>query len=317
MVSPDNIRTPKKKTDPIPDNIDLREFKRLQGLRDTEGFGIADDDYYGLLTALGFYDSKRPLTGENYTHDTDTTTAMHYYDTTLKKVPIDKKDDTISMHLGKVAEDLKEGDLYAIQDFSEASTERIKEKTHRILTDPSRAYQSKMLNMMRDRKSYLLKNYSKQKPLNMLIEYTMMNLNVNTMLLERITDVLDYQEKLYMLEKIESKPQGKQFYAEMTLVNGDPVTHLDFTDESNYRNIPAVATIKDFPKHKLLSLNVVMASGTNVHLATNEPVNSVKTTVAITPSDPYIAGVEDKFVFESLNLRASGADAAIKIIGFY
>lgn len=317
MVSQANIKTPPKKTDPIPDDKNHRYFKYLQGMRDMGDSPVMDDDYYGILGSLGFYDNtKIPRPDEIWAQDTDTTTALHFYDTSLKNVPIDRKDDTINLHLGKVAQDLQEGDLYNTQDFGEASTERIKEKTHRILTDPSRAYQSKMLIKMRERKKHLIETFDKQKPLNMLLEYTMMNLNVNTMLLERITDVLDYQEKIYVFQKDENKPQGKQFYAEMTLVSDAPVTHLDFLDENNYKNIPTIATIKDFPKHKLMSLNVVVVSGTDVHIATNKAKNSDETTVKLSTTDPFI-GDPGRFIYETLNLRATGGNAVIKIIGFY
>lgn len=317
MVSPDSIRTPKKKTDPIPDDKSHKAFSRVQGLRDIDGFPYMDDDYYGILGAYGFWPTdKIPGPGQKLTQDSDTTTALHFYDTSLKNTPLDPKDDTITQHLGKIAQDYQEGEVYSTQDFGEASTERIKEKTHRILTDSTRAYQAEMLIRMRDRKAHLLRTFKEQKPLNMLLEYTMMTLNVNTMLLERITDVLDYQEKLYILNKEEKRPQGKQFYAEMTLINGAEPTHLDFLDENNYKNIPSGAVIRDFPKHKLFSINVIMSSGTNVHLATNKPKNSNETTVTMTTAEPYLMEPRD-FVIESINLRASGANAAVKVIGFY
>lgn len=316
MVSPDNIKSPRKKTDSIDDDPHHKMWPKIQGLRDTDGFPIFDEDYYGIMGAYGFYDNNKiPKPDELLTHDIDTTTALHFYDTSLKKTPIDPK----AVTTGGVGGSYKKSELYNDMDFSAFSTDRIKEKTHRILTDPARAYQAEALMNMRARKKILLENFKKIPPLNQLLEYTMMSLNVNTMLLERITDVLDYQEKQYVFEKQEAKPQGKNFYAELTLIKDTEATHIDFQNQKNNKNVPAVNTIRDFPNHNLLSLTIAIVSGSgNVYFATNKSQNSLETTVKLVASDgPYLINANKHFVIESLNIRADTDDTVVKLIGLY
>ena len=293
------------------------EFSFLEGLMDDNRLALYNDDYYGMMGSLGFYDASHMPWYGPLTHDTDTTTALHYYDTSMKKTPIDKRIDVINPNLSQVQQDYTNADLYDVQDFAEASSKRIKEKTHRILNDPTRKFQSQKLINIQNIKGELLNPRKRISSLDKLVAYNAMVLDVNTLLLERLTDVLDYQEKAYMFNKYETKPLSQNFYAEMTLTDGAQATKLDFTDSSNNRNVPATATLLDFPKHNLLSLQIIFDSGTNLFFATNKSTNSLETTVKMTSPPQQYTITPGQFSIKSVNLRASGANGVVRLIGLY
>lgn len=293
------------------------EFSFIQGMKTWDNIPIFDDDYYGYLGGvLGFYNAEKyPFFGP-LTHDTNTTTALHFYDTSKQKTPIDIRLDVINPNLSQVAQDYTNADLYDVQDFAEASSKRIKEKTHRILNDPERKFQSQKLIDIQNLKGHLHKR--KHIPsIEKLVAYNSMLLDVNTLLLNRMTDILDYQEKSFMFNKYETKPLSQNFYAEMTLTDGAEATKLDFTDDSNNRNIPSNAVIRDFPKHNLLSLQIIFDSGTNLYFATNKPTNSLETTVKLTSPPVPFNIAPGQFSIKSVNIRASGADGVVRLIGLY
>ena len=306
---------PKHKTE-------ARHNKRHQssffaGFTDWTGMPILDEDYYGWLGAAGYYDNtKYPIEGP-LTHDTNTTTVLHYEDMSKKKTPLDKRVDTVHPNLSQVAINYQNAELYDVQDFGEAATQRIKEKTHRILNDPIRKFQAQTLIDIQKMKGELLKNKHKTPPLNQLIVYNQMLLNVNTLLLERITDLVDLQEKHLMYNKFETKPLSKNFYAEITLKNGDAPTKLDFVDPSNNRNVPTTAYVSQSPNHNLLSLQIIFDTGTTLQFATNEPTNSLATTIKmINPPNQYTLA-PGGFSIRSVNLLALDADANIRLVGLF
>lgn len=288
-----------------------------EGFLDETKFPILDGDYYGWLGAAGYYDnSKYPIDGP-LVHPTETTTALHYYDMSKKKTPVDKRLDTINPNLSQVALDYSNAELYDVQDFAAKAEQRIREKTHRILNDPIRKFQSQALIDIQKVKGDIIKKKDSIAPLQQVLLYNQMLLTVNTLLLERLTDVVDLQEKIYMFNKYETKPLATNFYAEMTLTADAEATKLDFTDSSNNRNVPAGAKLFDFPRHNLLSLQVIFDSGTDLYFATNKPVNSLETTVRLTsPPQPYTLA-PGQFSIKSVNLRASGTDATVRLIGLY
>ena len=293
------------------------EFSFYRGYSDYNSFPIAEYDYYAILASLGKYNPDAlPTADKVLTHDIPTTTALHFYDKSKQKTPIDARVDTVTPNLSEIADDYKRAELYNIQDFESAAVDRIKEKTHRILSDPIRKYQSQMVIDTRNLKSRVIKD--KTMPIaEKLMHFSVMNLNINTLLLERITDVLDYQEKIYTFEKQEKKALGKNFYVEMTLTDGAEATKIDFRDSSNNMNIPSGAEIKDDPKHNLKNLTIYFDSGTNVHFSTNKPANSLETTVKLSNAPmAYTMDLQD-FSIESVNIRASGANASVRIIGLY
>ncbi len=299
-----------------PNDRHLMSF--FEGFMDETNFPIYDGDYYGWLGAAGYYDnSKYPIDGP-LVHPTETTTALHYYDVSKKKTPVDKRLDTINPNLSQVALNYSNAELYDVQDFASAAEQRIREKTHRILNDPIRKFQSQALIDIQKVKGDILKQKNKISPLHQVLLYNQMMLTVNTLLLERITDIVDLQEKLYMFNKYETKPLANNFYAEMTLTAGAEATKLDFTDSSNNRNVPSNAVMYDFPKHNLLSLQLVFDSGTDLYFATNKPTNSLETTVRLTGSLPQqYTLAPGQFSIKSVNLRASGTDATVRLIGLY
>jgi hypothetical protein len=322
MVSPDHVSTPIKKTDFREEEgaeNKQQELSLIQGIRDYSNFPIGNEDYYGQLGSLGFYNPDHYPRLEPLTHDISTTTALHMYDLVKKKTPIDRRVDVATTDLGRVARDYKNSDLYAIQDWATADIERIREKTHRIQSDPSRKLQSQSLIEISEARVKISKAAKLKKipPLNQMIAYNQMLLNLTTMLLERTTDVLDYQEKIFTFNKYELKPLARNFYAELTLVDGAEATKFDFRDENNNKNIPSVNTILDFPKHNLLSLNIIFDSGTNIHFATNKSTNSLETTVKLTNAPETYTITPGQFSIESLNIRASGANGTVRLIGLY
>jgi hypothetical protein len=293
------------------------EFSFIQGMTDDTGFPIDNDDYYGLMAAYGFIDSKLPQYGP-YTHDTNTNTAIHFYNTAYQKTPIDLREDS-EPNLSKVALDYKEANLYNIQDFSETSAKRILEKTHRILTDPERKIQSQELIDIQREKGRLMTKNMHMHPIQKILSYNEMLLKVNTLTLNRITDMLDYLEKQYTFSKYELRPRGLTFYAEMTLPAGFASAHFDFTDDTKNKNVPSNASIFRYPRHNLLSLQIIFDSGTNLYYSTNEPSNSldayVKLTNAVLPNQVTI--IPGQQVIQSLNVRADGSDAVIRMVGLY
>lgn len=319
MVSPENIRT-KKKSNILPEDKGAgkrHEFSFYRGYRDYGDFPVAEYDYYGILGSLGFFNPDKYPKNNVMTHDINTTTGLHYYDMSKQKTPIDARLDTITPNLGEIARDYKSAELYKIQDFESAAGDRIKEKTHRILSDPIRKYQSQMLIDIRNLKTAILKNEKKLTPMERLEAFNVMNLNVLTLMLERLTDVLDYQEKIYTYEKQEKKALGKNCYVQMTLVDGAEPTKIDFTDDSYTRNLPSGTTINDHPRHNLKSLTIYFDSGTDVYFSTNKPKNSLETTVKLSnPPMAYSMNLDD-FSIESINIRAQGANADVRILGLY
>jgi hypothetical protein len=308
--------TPKSKYKEPPYENKSLEFSLYEGFTDSTGFALLNDDYYGIMGALGFYDNtKLPKRGP-LTHDTDTTTSLHYYDTSRKKTPIDKREDT-NLNLSQVAQDYSNSELYEIQDFSEASARRIKEKTHRILNDPIRKLQSQLLIDIQEMKGKLQDPRAKIHPIDKLVAYSSMLLNVNTILLERMTDVLDYQEKIFMFNKYETKPKAQLFYCEMTLTDGAEATKIDFSDAKYNLNIPLNAKIYDFPSHNLLSLQIIFDSGTNLFISTNKPANSLETTLKLNSPPQEYTVTPGQFSIKSLNMRAQGSDSVVRIIGLY
>lgn len=288
----------------------------IQGFTDETGFPIDNDDWYGLMGAYRFYNpDKIPKYGP-FTHDTNTTTTLQFYNTAYKKTPLDLREDS-EPNLSKVALDRKEANLYNIQDFSETSAQRILEKTHRILTDPDRKLQAQELIEIQRQKGRLLDD--KLHPIWKILNYDEMILKVNTLMLNRLTDVLDYMEKQYTFSKYELRPKGYTFYGEMTLPAGGAVTHFDFTDDTKNKNVPANAQIFRFPRHNLLSLQIIFDAGTNLYYSTNEPTNSeyayVKLTNAILPNQVLIKPGQQ--VLQTLNIRADTSDATVRLVGLY
>jgi hypothetical protein len=283
------------------------------GFLDEHGIAVDNDDYFGYLQSLGFYD---PGTQGPLSHDMNTTTAIHFTDTKYKKTPIDVRQD-LEPDLSVFAKDFKEANLYNLQDYSDQAAKRTIEKTQRIMADPIRKIQSQILIDIDKEKKKLLDPAIKFHPLYQILAYDQMILRINTLLLDRITDVLDYNEKQYTFSKYELRPLGLQFYCEMTLTADAPTTHFDFTDEIFNTNIPSNAVMFKYPRHNLLSLQIIMDSGTDVFYSTNELNNSTDAYVKLTgaPTDTTIR--PGQMVLSSLNIRASGGDAVIRILGLY
>lgn len=308
---------PKKKEEPY-DNP-RHEFSFYQGITDEDNLALLNDDYYGYLGAMGFYNNKKLPRHSPLTFDSNTNTVLRFNDMSKQKTPIDKRKD-VEPHLGQVALDIKNSELYKVQDFSEESEKRTIEKTHRILNDPTRRLQAQKLIEIQQEKSRLLDPRLKMHPLERMITYNQMMLETNIILLDRITDVLDYQEKIYTFNKFEVRPYGINFYAEMTLKNGAKATKLDFQDDTKNLNVPSNATMTDYPRHNLLSLQVIFDSGNQIYFATNKPSSSLETTVKLTnavlPNTFTIS--PGQFSIKSLNIRADGgADGVVRLIGLY
>lgn len=296
-----------------------QEFAFVQGFTDETGLPIDDDDYYGYLGSLNFYDAEKYPWFWPLGRDTNTTTAIRYYDTRYQKTPLDTAEDP-EPNLSKVALDNKEANLWNIQDFSETAAKRILEKTHRIQYDPDRRIQAQILSDIQKEKGRLLDPKIREHPLEVLLSYNEMNLKVNTMLLNRMTDILDYQEKQYTFSKYEVRPKGMQFYAEMTLTSGAPATKFDFTDDRYNLNVPTNIVMYRYPYHNLLSLLIIFESGTDLYYSTNEPNNSLDAFIKFdTTSLPArVSFTPGQFAISSLNLRADGGtNGFVKIIGLY
>lgn len=297
------------------------EFSLVKGLTDASGFPIDNDDYFGYLGTLGFYDAERYPFHWPLKHDTNTTTAVRFNDMAYQKTPLDTVEDS-EPNLSRVALDNKEANLWNIQDFSETSARRILEKTHRIQNDPDRKIQAQKLVNMQKEKGRLLDPRLTKHPLQRLLSYEEMVLDTNIMLLNRLTDALDYLEKQYIFSKYEVRPKGLQFYCELTLQSGAPATKINFQDDQYNLNVPPSTVMHRYPYHNLLSLEIMIISGTNVYYATNEPNSQLDTYIkfdnAVTPAPTAINFTPGQFTIESLNIRADGGTpAVVRLIGLY
>jgi uncharacterized protein YlaI len=303
------------KTEERPDLRGL-ETSLFEGYSDINDVPIYNDDWYGNLLSLGFWNADGWTKSGPMTHDVNTTTVLHYYDTAKQKTPLDNRLET-TPNLAEIAKDFKQNELHDIQDWSNEAARAIQFKTHRIQNDPIRKFQAQVLIDIQTMKSRLKNPHNRIHPVDKMVTYNAMLLNVNTLLLERITDVLDYQEKIYMFNKYEDKPRGVQFYAELTLTDGNNATKFDFIDATKNKNVPNNSNLYDYPYHKLFWLQVVMDSGTNIFLATNKPDNNLETTVKISSTATPYTMEPKSFAIESLNIRAQGADATVRLFGLF
>ena len=300
----------KKKVDP---RHDLSFF---QGFRDTSsGVEIDSDDYYGLMGQYGFFDNtgkKNPLT-----HSTDVSTVLQYYDTNLKNTPLDTRKEVAKVDVSKIAEDLKTGNYYSAQNFAENAAKTIAEKTHRVLTDPIRTFQSQILIDIQNHLNRL-RNLPHISATDKIMEFSSMMLTVNMLALERQTDLLDIMEKQLLFDKEESKPVGKTFYAEMTLTTNSEATRLDFVDPKNNKNVPGNASISINPNGALYYINLIFDSGDTLYFSTNEPANSIDTRAKLILPPQTFNFAPNKKSLQSINLRAAGStNANIRIIGLF
>jgi hypothetical protein len=307
------------KTEAVEQKKDLlkHELSFVNGFEDELGLGIDFDDYYNILGDYGFFNNKK-IPKSPLTLSTNTTTAVHFYDKSLQKTPIDPRHDVIHPDLGLLAQQAKDGNSYNIQDFEALAAENIKLRTLRILSDPEEKLESELLSRMRARKRELLEKFSTIKPLNQLLEYNLMNININTMLLNRLAKMQFLMEKQLFFHEQKQKPKGKTFYAELNLAAGAQATKIDFRDESKNQNISTASTTYyySFPRQNLMFLSVYVKSGTRVFLAPNE--DDLATYIPLTESDgAYVYDGKPYFPVESLNIRADSDACVVKIIGLY
>lgn len=312
------------KTNPDPEREQQKkdllkhELSFVNGFEDDLGLGVDFDDYYNVMGEYGFFNNKKIPKHAPLTHSTNTTTAVHFYDKSLQKTPIDPRHDVVHADLGLLAQQVKDGDGYNIQDFESLAAESIKLRTLRILSDPEEKLESELLSRMRERKGYLLDNFSTIKPLNQLLEYNLMNININTMNLNRLAKLQFLLEKQLFFHEKKQKPKGKTFYAELDLVAGAQATRIDFREESKNMNVSTDATTfyHSFPRQNLMFLSVTITDGTKVFLATNE--NDLTTYIPLTQSDgPYVYDGKPYFAVESLNIRADSDACKVTIMGLY
>ena len=294
------------------------ELTFVNGFEDELGLEIDFDDYYNVLGDYGFFNNKKIPKRSPLASSVNTTTALHFYDKSLQKTPIDPRHDVIHPDLGKLAQLAKDGDFYNMQDFEALAAENIKQRTLRIFSDPDEKYESELLARMKDRKRHILENFSIIKPLNQSLEYSLMSLNIETMILNRLAKMQFLLEKQLFFHEKKQKPQGKTFYAEIDLTVGADATKLDFREESKNQNLSTASTTfyKSFPRHNLMFLAVYVLSGTRVYLAPNE--DDLSTYIPLTQSDgPYVYDGKPYFPIESLNVRADSDTSKVKIIGLY
>lgn len=300
------------------DKKDL-EFNFIQGITDPTGYPVEDHDYYGQLGLIqGFYDAQKYPYHWPLKHDLNTTTALRFNDMSYQKTPLDTSEDS-EPNLSRVAYDNKEANLWSIQDFSETSARRILEKTHRIENDPDRKIQAQKLINMQKMKGKLLDPKAIHHPVDRLVSYEEMLLDTNIMLLNRMTDILDFQEKLYTFQKFETRPKGLNFYTELTLTAGSAATKLNFQDDRYNKNVPQGTAMYRYPYHNLRSLNIMFVSGTNLYYSTNEPDSQLDAYIKFNPPAFPTSITLDYGAFDiwSLNLRADGGNAVVRLLGLY
>lgn len=311
-------KTPEQREDQRTSKL-KHDLSFIQGFEDIDGLNLDFDDYYGNLGELGFFNNRKFPKGP-LTLDTNTTTALHFYDKSLQKTPIDPRQDVIHADLGVLTKLAKDGDNFNLQDFEALAADNIKQRTLRILSDPEEKYESELLARMKDRKKHILTNFATIRPLNQLLEYELMSLNIDTMVLNRMAKIQFLLEKQLYFHENKQRPQGKSFYAEIDLTAGADATRLDFREESKNKNVSTASTTfyKSFPQHNLMSISVYLISGTKIYLAPNEPDNSLDTFIPLTQSDgPYIYNGAPYFPIDSINIRADSDTCKVKIIGLY
>lgn len=294
------------------------QFSFVQGMTDWSGLPLEDDDFYGHQGARGMFNAEQYPFHWPLVHDTNTTTALRFYDMAYQKTPLDTAEET-EPNLSRIAQDIKESNLWSVQDFSETSSRRILEKQFRIRNDPDRKIQAQKLINMQKMKGHLLDPKLKTHPVDKLTSYNEMLLDTNIMLVNRLTDTLDYLEKTYMFEKYEKRAKGLNFFCELTLTSNAPATKINFTDDKFNLNVPVNAVMHHYPYHNLRSLNIMIISGVNLYYSTNEPDNQLDTYVKFDPASPPTSIQLDFGSFDiwSLNLRADGGDAVVRLLGLF
>lgn len=253
------------------------------------------DNYYQNLDDIG-------LTNENNSVSTPTRGSVNrYYDEKRNySLLAPTLDPTNIYNLTKrVRDSIKQNDFSESYFFSSLFDE--KEINERFLE--KKLIYSKRLEYLR------IKDIKERPPFAQLLAF-------NLLILDKLDNILRYNQKHYILNKLEEQPQGKNFYTKTTFVNGANTTKFDFTDLSNCLNIPDNTNINNFPSTEMFSLIVRCDSGGPIEIAPNEPEGNLNTYIEIKANEEH--KIENtRAIVKSLNIRANGSNAVVRLLGLW
>lgn len=284
-----------------PNNEDMHKIVRtLLNTTDTMNDSelnnmIYGDNYYDNLLGVG-------VAGLNRSIGTPTNNMINrYYDEKRNYSVLAPTLDPLSiMNLSKRAkESLQKNDWSESYFFSslfdkDEVIERYKERT---------LIYSKRLEW------YRINEIKRKPPFNQLLA-------LQLLILDKLDNMLRYQIKHYIHDKVEQTPKGKSFYVKSTFLNGAATTKIDFTDLSKCKNFPDSFNYANFPSTELFSLIVRCDSGGPIQVSTNESDDSLSVYVDLASGEEHKIDNAEA-TLKSLNIRANGSDAVVRIIGLF
>ncbi len=286
-------------------NFDTETKKALEKIMKNTTFLVQEDihgsqfgsDYYNKLDETGLIDTATSL-GANPT----TGSINRYYDESRNLSVLSPTLDPFNIM--NVSRQVKEN--IQKNDFSESyffSSEFDKQEIEARFRE-KKLMRSKLLEYFR------LQEIKQKHPMEQLI-------SLNLLILDKLDNILRYNTKQYILDKIERRPVGKMFFCKTTLVFTEQTTKIVFTDESKVKNRPTGGlNMTNFPSTELFSLVVRVDSGGPVTIATNESDTNYNTYVELKANEEHKVE-EDSALIKSINLRANDSNAAVRIIGLY
>lgn len=138
---------------------------------------------------------------------------------------------------------------------------------------------------------------------------------LNLLILDKLDNILRYNQKHYILNKFEEKPQGINFYTKATFINGAKTTRYEFTDIGKCENMPE-APYHNFPSTELFSLIVRCDSGGPIEIAPNMPEGNLNAYIELKANEEH--KIENTSALtKSLNIKASGSNAVVRILGLF
>lgn len=141
-------------------------------------------------------------------------------------------------------------------------------------------------------------------------------IGINLLILDKLDNLLRYATKHYIHDKIEQTPKGRSFYVKSVFVNGASPTKIDFTDLTKCKNFPSSFNYYNFPSTELFSILVRCDSGGPIQIATNEEDDSMRVYLDLAAGEEHKIDNAEATI-KSVNLKANGSDATVRVIGLY
>lgn len=256
---------------------------------------IFGDDYYDALQSTG-------TVGLNRSVGTPTNNTINrYYDEKRNySVLVPVRDPLNVSNLSRMAkENIQKNDWSESYFFSSMFD---KEEIDERWMEKNLIY-SKRLEWMR------IKEIKRRPPFSQFIAFQLL-------ILDKLDNILRYNTKQYILDKIERKPQGKSFYTNAVFPQTNGACKIDFRDLTKCINIPSGVTWNNFPSTELFSIIIKMDAGGPIQIATNEGERDLSTYIDLKVGEEWKIENSDAIV-KSLNIKPNGSDATVRITGLF